>query len=258
MRDFPNSNNDFKDYMERRCRNYDKHRSQKRFGFGLVILIIGIIVLLKQIGFDSFHLVNHIWPYLLIGIGVLIGIKSRFRSPASIILMIIGVVNAIPAFSFHIGETLVRSQQIVGPAILICAGLFFIFVSKKKTSFPVSSTTNSDENFLQRDIIFGGAKELVTSKEFSGGDITAIFGGIELNMVQADAISDEFVITARVIFGGVELIIPSNWEVKNEMSVMMGSVDDQRSHRLQDPNAVRKTLVLKGMCVFGGVEIKTF
>lgn len=251
------SNRPQRDFRDRRFRNYERDHSRKRFGLGLLVLIIGVIVLMKQLGFGDLIPIRHLWPYFLIGLGILIGIKNNFRSPMPIVLIVIGIANVIPSFSFYMGDRLVLSRHLVAPFILIAAGLFFIFVSKKKRNFQSSSMT-SNENYLQKDVIFGGAKEVITAKDFSGGDVTAIFGGVEINLVQADSSKDEICINARAIFGGVEVIVPSHWEVKNEMTVALGSVDDQRVIRAQDPDLKRKVLVLKGACVFGGVEIKSF
>lgn len=242
----------------RRFRNFEEHRARKRFGFGVVILVIGLVVLLKQLGFETLLPIRHIWPYILIVIGLIIGVSNKFRSPAPFVLMIIGIAHAIPAFHFNIGDNVIYSKRLVAPVVLIGAGLYFLFVSKKKSCFPLRGTPTNDQNYVMKDVVFGGSKEIVTSKNFEGGDVTAVFGGAELNFTQAEMANDTAVLNVRTVFGGCEIIVPSNWEVKSEVTVLLGSVDDQRTLRMTDGNVTKKTLVLRGLCLFGGVEVKSY
>lgn len=258
MQEYQDPQPENRNFPPRRFRNFEEHRARKRFGFGVIILVIGIIVLVRQLGFEMLLPIRHIWPYILIGIGLIIGLNNKFRSPAPFILMTIGIAHAIPAFHFSIGDNLVYSKRLVAPFILIGAGLYFLLVSKKKTCLPNGNISTNDGNFVTKEVIFGGAKEIVTSKSFEGGDVTAVFGGAELNLTQAEMTNDTAVLNVRTIFGGCEIIVPSNWEVKNEVTVTLGSVDDQRTLRMTDANATKKTLVLRGLCVFGGVEVKSF
>jgi len=62
----------------------------------------------------------------------------------------------------------------------------------------------------------------------------------------------------RAVFGGCEIIVPSHWDVKNEMFVALGSVEDERVIRMTGTDQKRTQLILRGTCVFGGVDIKSF
>ena len=54
--------------------------------------------------------------------------------------------------------------------------------------------------------------------------------------------------------GGVDLKVPAHWNILIEVSPIMGGVDDKRKlHEVTDPDS---TLVIKGFCLFGGLEIK--
>jgi hypothetical protein len=59
------------------------------------------------------------------------------------------------------------------------------------------------------------------------------------------------------VFGGTKLILPSTWEVQNDITAVLGGVDDRRQINgvIPDPN---KVLMLDGVCVFGGIEIRSF
>ena len=119
----------------------------------------------------------------------------------------------------------------------------------------INSMTNMS---LNADILFGGRKEIVTSKEFKGGRVTATFGGAEINLMQADSSDKEIILDVRATFGGIEILVPSDWDIKNEIQPIFGSVEDQRTIRIIPNVFNRKTLVLQGSCFCGGIEIKSY
>ncbi len=241
--------------------NYEKcdPRSGNKVAFGVVIILIGIVVLLKQMGLLSYFSFYLSWPVLLIVIGLIIGVKNRFRNIAPFVLIAVGVFNLIPAFTFNVGNNEVDSEDLVVPALLILGGILVIFKPRKKKPWmPTREVGMSDDNSVRADIVFGGRKEIITSKDFNGGKITATFGGCEVNLLQADSTKQNIILDVRATFGGIEIIVPANWDVKNEVEPVFGSVEDQRTLRPPDGNEHRKTLILQGSCVFGGVEIKSF
>ena len=111
---------------------------------------------------------------------------------------------------------------------------------------------------LNIDVTFGGRKEMVTSKEFRGGFVNVTFGGAEINLMSADSTVQPMVLEVKVAFGSAEIIVPSHWEVVNEINPTLGSVEDQRMLRTPDASAERRTLILRGSCSFGSIEIKGY
>jgi Cell wall-active antibiotics response 4TMS YvqF len=98
----------------------------------------------------------------------------------------------------------------------------------------------------------------VTSKDFKGGLVNVTFGGCEVNLVQAELTEPTAVIDLRVSFGGVELIVPSHWDIQNEIDPSFGSVEDERTIQTTTTTETKKTLILRGNCSFGSIEIKSF
>jgi len=120
-----------------------------------------------------------------------------------------------------------------------------------------TNTFTTSDNTINIDVTFGGRKEFVTSKDFKGGTISTVFGGCEVNLMQADTTEKTMVLDIKVSFGGVELIVPSHWDIQNEVNPAFGSIEDERT--IQTATAEdRKTLIIKGSCSFGSVEIKSY
>ena len=104
--------------------------------------------------------------------------------------------------------------------------------------------------------ILGGNERRITSKSFKGGKVTSIFGGSQLNFSEAALADGNSVIDLFSMFGGCTLIVPKDWEVKVEVTSILGGFADKRVAWETD-NTKNKVLVIRGMAIFGGGEIKT-
>jgi len=106
--------------------------------------------------------------------------------------------------------------------------------------------------------VFGGIERRVTSQDFQGGHINAIFGGVEIDLTDANMQAEEATLEINAIFGGVEIRVPETWQVAFRGTPIFGGIADKtRVGRTTDPSdRRRKVLVLTGTVIFGGVEIK--
>ncbi|MBL7717676.1 MAG: hypothetical protein JNL72_02470 [Flavipsychrobacter sp.] len=239
--------------------HYRRSRNKDKTVFGLIIIGVGVILALKVMGIIPFRLILTSWPLLLIGLGIFLGVRNRFSTPGPWVLLCIGVANLIPRdLEIYNGTT---ARDLLAPAILITVGAFIAFRSRKKKYFTdkdrLGTITNNDA-VLNVDVTFGGRKEIITSKDFKGGSVSATFAGAEVNLIQADSLTQPIVLDIRVAFGGVELIVPSHWEVQNNITPAFGSVEDHRVMRTPNAGEERKILSLKGSCTFGSIEIKSY
>ena len=227
--------------------------------FGLIIAAAGVFFLLFQL--DMLNPIEYYiglgWPLVLIVIGLVLGVRNKWRTIGPYILLTIGLVNLIPRFHVY---NHVTSDDLIAPAALIAFGLYIAFRKRRShwsDSKRLEMVTNG-ESRLNIDVTMGGRKEIVTSKEFRGGRISTTFGGVEVNLMQADGSVQPMVLDVKVSFGSVELIVPSHWEVINEIHPSMGSVEDHRNSRMPDTTTDKKTLYLRGSCSFGSVEVKSY
>ncbi|AYL94023.1 LiaF transmembrane domain-containing protein [Mucilaginibacter celer] len=114
----------------------------------------------------------------------------------------------------------------------------------------------SGDDYIDTVSIFGGVNKTILSKNFRGGDIVNIFGGAELDFTQAD-INGRVIIDITQIFGGTKIIVPSNWQVVSDLAAVFASVDDKRIRSTASVGS-EKVLVLKGVSIFAGVDIRSY
>ncbi len=111
------------------------------------------------------------------------------------------------------------------------------------------------QDYLDSVAIFGAVRKSVVSKTFKGGEITCVFGGAEINLMQAD-IQGKVILDITCVLGGAKLIIPSHWDVQPETMAILGGIEDKR--QMNNNISTDKILVLKGTTCLGGIEIKSF
>jgi predicted membrane protein len=256
--------------MEDRRRRWEdrieRHHGAGQVWAGLFLLIIGGLALARSFGVPM-PVWLFTWQMLLVGIGLLIGFKKGFRDGGWFIPIIIGGAFLVNDYFLH-GEL----RRHIWPLVLIVIGMFFIFRPRRKrrhgwhekksagvqaeTITPLSKEDYSKDDFIDSTCIFSGAKKVVLSKNFKGGDITNIFGGCELDLTQAD-MTEPAVMDITAVFGGATLIIPSNWAIKSDAVTIFGGISDKRKFP-KAPEAAAKTLKLDGTIIFGGVEIRSY
>jgi predicted membrane protein len=88
------------------------------------------------------------------------------------------------------------------------------------------------------------------SQEFTGGDISAVMGAVEIDLRQA-AIATEAVLHLSIIMGGVEIKVPRDWSISVNGSPMLGGIED----KTVPPMTPGKRLLIEGSVIMGGVEI---
>lgn len=87
--------------------------------------------------------------------------------------------------------------------------------------------------------------------------MTNIFGGSTFDFTDARLAPGHNILDVVSVFGGFKLIIPPDWNVKLEVTAILGGVSDKRT-RVKEIQGNDKVLVIRGIAIFGGGEIKNF
>lgn len=247
---------------------------------GIIILAIGGVLLLKAMGF-WFPSWVFSWPMIFIAIGIVSLIKHNFQSGFGVFMLLFG------AF-FLLKEEIGIPDEIrpfLIPIGLIVLGIFLIlkrnkdrnrftddfFKSYNKTD--KSLGTSPDQNnatfakpksipftdngdTINVQALFTGIQKRVLSKNFMGGKVSAIFGGTDIDLSQAD-LADGAIINVEVAFGGVKLIVPPHWDLQMNVTNIFAGIEDKRMYPQSSTDGT-KVLRIYGSIIFGGLEIKSF
>ena len=226
-------------------------RNRKSLTFGLIVVLLGLAWLLHNFGMISDMTWDIIfsWQMLLIAIGVVNVANDSSRGIGWILIAIGGFFLVSDVFDLP-----TTFRHVFWPALLILIGLVLIFGSGKifhRRDFTISK----GEDFIEEVSIFGGRDRIVNSQSFRGGKIVSIFGGSKLDLSKVELSTGNVEIEIVSIFGGSTMLVPSDWNIKLEVFNIFGGYGDKRIRSQVDYN---KTVVVKGVALFGGGEIKSF
>jgi predicted membrane protein len=228
----------------------------KKFVTGLIVILAGLLLLAFNFDFlsgDWRHIIFS-WQTLLIAIGAVSIASSENRTPG-FILITIGVFFLIPElFDFHISFV-----KLFWPVLLIVIGVLILVKRSNIRHTPrlQNNQTQLDEGYLNETNIFGGSKKKIIYQEIKGGKISNIFGGSEIDLTQATLADGRNELVIECMFGGVTLIVPSDWKVVLNVSSILGGFSDKRTI-IKEPFDSNKLLVIRGSAIFGGGEIKSY
>jgi hypothetical protein len=122
-------------------------------------------------------------------------------------------------------------------------------------SIGVETGVASDSPDLHADTVFSATQRRITSKNFRGGKVAAVFGELKIDLTEAEIEGEEAVIHLDAVFGAVEIRVPIAWVVVSRGAAVFGEYSDRTVHG-QPPGPGAKRLVVKGGAVFGSVVIK--
>lgn len=237
-------------------RTHQENNFAGRIIIGLLLLAAGAIMLLTNLGMIDNEFSRYVfsWPVILIIVGLAIYINSRDFSGLAILF--IGTI-------FLLGRIYHFNAWTFWPVILILLGAHILFGRRTKKNHSKSFFPYNPQGptLMQDSIddaaIFGGGEKSFVSENFSGGKITAVFGGSEIDLSDCKLAPGENIIDMTVIFGGTTLYVPKDWKIIIKVFPLFGGFSDSRR---KDPSVVYpndRVLVLKGLVVFGGGEIKS-
>ncbi len=247
---------------------YEKRKGQHKFFGPFIIVFIGLVLLLQRLPIDVPQWVFS-WNTILITIGILLGIKTRFRHWLWVVPFLIGIGRIFA--NHYISE---EYHNLIFPLGLILFGgyifLYTLFIQKKccpyyqralkgkrgKFQYPPGQTTVDQDSFVRIENFFGGTDRSFISKNLKGGYIKNTFGGVRINLMQAD-FDSSIDIHVENTFGGITFYVPNNWKVVAKLDSHLSGIDDNGYVENQGGEDT-KYLVLKGKSIFGGIEIKNF
>ncbi len=244
--------------------SWERGKARGKYVAGILVILFGVIYLLRELRI-SFPDWFNIWHFAIIGLGLVILIRHKFQSLMGYVFLSVG---SVLMFNNYCDPCI--NLKIIWPILIIIFGVSMVYKAKfgnrrkgkwaKNSSttdfFGTGDTEISPDDFIDGVSIFGSIKKQVVTKNFRGADLFTLFGGTEINLTQAD-FQSRAVVDLVTIFGGAEIIVPSDWTVQSEMVSIFGGMEDTRFQKNTDEMS-NKVLILKGTCVFGGVEIKSY
>ncbi len=229
-------------------------RAFPRLVIGLAIMVAGLALALDSLGILDAGIVFRYWPLVIVAVGVakLSATDGERRQG------LVWIAAGVGLLLFTLGRM----------SFLGVWAMFLLFVGAnivwRALSPPLPRSGGSGDGFESFDMVavLGGAKTGVTardlrsgaaSRDFKGGRAMAVMGGCEIDLRRATmAEGKEAVVDVFVMWGGIEIKVPEDWEVVNHGNAFLGGFENKTRPL---PGACRR-LIVTGTAVMGGVEVK--
>jgi predicted membrane protein len=232
-----------------------KTNDTKSLGIGIIIITLGFIALAANLGYITKDVYRYIfsWYGWTLYVGPILMLKSNSR--------VLGTIFLACGLTFLLGDMGIIPNLNVGqfwPLIVVAVGANFIYKAMN-SNIPDAADIDASGSFVNDNHIFGGGDFSIQSQNFKGGKILALFGGGNYILNQAKLSEEtDCVIDVTCIFGGVNLIVPADWNVQVTVSAIFGGYNDKRKLIKSDQVDSSKTLYVKGLALFGGGEVKSY
>lgn len=216
--------------------------------WGVLLILIGIIFGINALGIATIDIFFSGWWTLFIIIPSFIGLFNDRDKTGNVIGLMVGVLLFLACQDIINFEIL---WKLLGPVILIIIGLSIIFkdLFTGKIKKEIKKLNKNDN--LEYSATFGGQDLDFSKEEFTGCDLSAVFGGIKCDLREAK-IDKDVVINTTSIFGGIDIYVPKSVKVKVSSVPVFGGVSDERKNKNKDAEV---TVYINATCMFGGVSI---
>jgi predicted membrane protein len=261
------------------------NRNPPKFVIGVFLVLMGIVLALDQLGLVQANHLLRFWPAALIILGlVMLQRRERHSALRALVLIVVGgwlLLNTLGLVSLDL-------WGFIWPLLLVFFGARIMMHNQGSGSNPspdqpgaanptagTTSTGAGTTSTAQTGpggyapaapnpgepvhaslfALLSGIKRRWGKSAFRGAEVTAFMGGCELDLRDALMSSGELaVVDVFVIMGGVNIFVPPNWTVSQEVVPLLGGVHDKTRSVPSNP---AQHLLVRGTVVMGGVEISS-
>ena len=235
-----------------------RSKNKNRVVLGVMIIAFGVVALLEK-NFRGLNLMQF-WPVVFIVLGTLKIVQTEQRNGYILggIFITLGCLMTLS----NLGWIQFRLRD-WWPLLMIGGGILMLLKGqeeghgrdeKSSSQFEMLAKlekSTSNGSTIDSFGMMSGNKINVISQEFAGGEATAIMGGVEIDFTKA-SMQKPATLHVFAVWGGIELFVPADWTVINNVIPIMGGVEDKTVPPLNKD----KCLVLEGYVLMAGVEIK--
>lgn len=226
----------------------------KRFGnilWGIILIGIGAIFGLNALNIVEFDIFFDGWWTLLIIIPCFRALFTEREKVGNLIGICIGVTLLL--WRRNVLE-IDMVWKLILPAALVIIGMSIIFRDRinNKITKEINNLNKNSKDANAFSAIFAGQDLKFDNEDFDGATLSAVFGEVKCDLRKA-IITKDVVINASTTFGGIEIYVPNNVQIKIKSNPIFGGLSDKTSQNIQEDSHI---IYINAVSTFGGVDIK--
>lgn len=249
-----------------------------RIVLGGIVVAIGVLLLLGNLGWlDAHSVLRSLWPLALVVAGAAMLRDSRHRrgNPWPWVLITAGIW----IFADNMDWIAINIWDLIVPGILLYIGARLIYRSSEKSrssKHDAEGNEASDGNpsmdaqpqpeqvripyadksseFVRAFAFMSYSDLHPVMRPLRGGDLSAVMGGIKLDLRDTGMEGDEAVLDVFTFWGGIEILVPPDWTISNKVTTLVGGFVDSRRPTNVIPT---KMLIIRGFNLMSGIEVKS-
>lgn len=219
--------------------------------WGLVLVAVGAVLALNAVGLTNMDVFFDGWWTLFLIVPCAAGLFSAKDKTGNLIGLGIGVILLLAC------QNVIRLDlvwKLIFPVMIVAIGLRLIFKDtfNRKSREAVRKLKEQGIPMREYCATFSGQDLDFTGETFRGAELNAIFGGIKCDLRTA-LIPEDAVIDACSVFGGIDIYVPEDVNVKITSNSIFGGVSNKRKKQKTEGGV---TVYINGSCIFGGVDVK--
>jgi predicted membrane protein len=233
--------------------NQNPVRSSPRLILGVIVIVMGISMLADNLGwFSARYVLKILWPIALMGIGLsMVRDVTPRRRAWGLVIIIIGLWNLLQNFGWVHADL----WHVLFPGILLFVGGTLVWRAHRGETNCTDPIPHGEEpaEFVRTVALMSFSEIRPVSRPFRGGDLSAIMGGVRIDLRDARMEGDVATLDLFGFWGGIEIYLPPEWTVSSRVTTFLGGFFDARRPTSVIPT---KTLIVRGTNVMSGIEVK--
>jgi len=215
---------------------------------GFILVILGVAFLLNELQIIQFaELIKTYWPLIIAFIGLQNLVKKPNKPQTGLILILIAAFLQLKKLDMLPDNI----WEYFWPALLIIIGLAIIFSRNSNSKVPIYNDDRT--NYVA---LFSGLTARNNSRNYMGGSICALFGGVDIDLSNAEIAAKEADMDLSAVFGGITIKVPEHWKVIVKGIPLFGGWENKTKLKVVDEGKDIPVLKVYCFALFGGIEIK--
>lgn len=222
--------------------------------WGITIIALGIIFGGNALGWFNLDIFFDGWWTLFIIVPSIVSLitdKDKIMSLSFIAIGVILLLAAQNVFSYEVAWKVILAIFLVAIGLTIIIKSLFHSKNDQEVAEKIKEAEKEDKPLDSEMAIFSGSDRVYNDEVFQGAFLTAVFGGVNLNLKNAKFTKDT-VIKAFTLFGGIDIIVPDDVKVKLKSGFIFGGLSDDRKNPTEKG---KYTIYIDAAGGFGGITI---